>query len=148
MQYRRPRFDPWVGKIPRRKKWQPTLLFLPGKSYGQRSLVPFCPWHCKGSDPTEVTQHAQISDLILNIMYSNFIPKGAIALTLNNFEHLQYDYSMLMCPQPFCYQYSSQRAQLRRDHISQSVWNTNLIFCRHTHMYRLIHPYYTVPACQ
>ena len=52
---KRPEFNPWVGKIPRRKKWQPTLLFLPGKSYGQRSLVPFCPWHCKGSDPTEVT---------------------------------------------------------------------------------------------
>ena len=33
------RFDPWVGKIPWRKKWQPTPVFLPGKSHGQRSLV-------------------------------------------------------------------------------------------------------------
>ena len=32
-------FDLWVGKIPWRRKWQPTLVFLPGKSYEQRSLV-------------------------------------------------------------------------------------------------------------
>ena len=31
--------DPWVGKIPWRRKWQPILVFLPGESYGQRSLV-------------------------------------------------------------------------------------------------------------
>ena len=32
-------FDPWVGKIPRSRKWQPTPAFLPGKSHGQRSLT-------------------------------------------------------------------------------------------------------------
>ena len=37
--HRRHRFDPWVGKIPWRRKWQPTLVFLPGKSHGQRSLT-------------------------------------------------------------------------------------------------------------
>ena len=31
--------DPWIGKIPQRRKWQPTPVFLPGKSHGQRSLV-------------------------------------------------------------------------------------------------------------
>ena len=36
---RRCRFDPWVGKIPWRRKWQPLPVFLPGKSHGQRSLV-------------------------------------------------------------------------------------------------------------
>ena len=36
---RRCRFDPWVGKIPWRRKWQPTPAFLPGKSHGQWSLV-------------------------------------------------------------------------------------------------------------
>ena len=36
---RRPGFDPWVGKIPWRRKWQPTPVFLPGKAHGQRSLV-------------------------------------------------------------------------------------------------------------
>jgi len=32
-------FDPWVRKIPWRREWQPTPVFLPGKSHGQRSLV-------------------------------------------------------------------------------------------------------------
>ena len=31
-------FDSWVGKIPWRRKWQPTPIFLPGKFHGQRSL--------------------------------------------------------------------------------------------------------------
>ena len=39
----RPRFDPWIGKIPCRRKWQPTLAFLPGKSHGQRGLVCYSP---------------------------------------------------------------------------------------------------------
>ena len=43
-QCRRLRFDPWVGKIPWRKKWQPTPVFLPGKSHGQRSLARYSPW--------------------------------------------------------------------------------------------------------
>ena len=38
-QCRKHGFDPWVGKIPWRKKWQSTPVFLPGKSHGQRSLV-------------------------------------------------------------------------------------------------------------
>ena len=37
----------WVGKIPWRRKWQPTPLFLPGQSHGQRSLVGYSPWHQK-----------------------------------------------------------------------------------------------------
>ena len=43
LQCRRPGFDSWVGKIPWEKKLQPTPVFLPGKSHGQRSLVGFSP---------------------------------------------------------------------------------------------------------
>ena len=46
-------FNPWVGKIPWRRKWQPTVVFLPGKSHGQRLLVGCNPWGCKKSDTTE-----------------------------------------------------------------------------------------------
>jgi len=42
-QGRRLKFYPWVGKIPWRRKWQPTPVFLPGKSQGQRSLVGYTP---------------------------------------------------------------------------------------------------------
>ena len=37
-------FDPWVRKIPWRRAWQPTPVFLPGKSHGQRSLTGHSPW--------------------------------------------------------------------------------------------------------
>ena len=43
-QCRRLGFDPWIKKIPWRRKWQPTPVFLPGKSRGQRSLVGCSPW--------------------------------------------------------------------------------------------------------
>ena len=43
-QCRRWRFDPWVRKIPWKRKWQPTPIFLPGKSHGQRSLAGYSPW--------------------------------------------------------------------------------------------------------
>ena len=36
-------FDPWVGKIPYRRAWQPTPVFLPGESHGQRSLASYSP---------------------------------------------------------------------------------------------------------
>ena len=39
LQRRRPRFNPWIGKIPWRRKWQPTPVFLLGESHGQRSLA-------------------------------------------------------------------------------------------------------------
>ena len=42
LQCRKPRFDPWVGKIPWRREWQPTPVSLPGKSHGQRSLGSQC----------------------------------------------------------------------------------------------------------
>ena len=43
-------FDPWVGKIPWKRKWQPTPVLLPGKFHGQSSLVGYSPWHCKELD--------------------------------------------------------------------------------------------------
>jgi len=48
-------FDPWVGKIPWGRTWQPTAVFLPGESHGQRSLVGYSPWGCKELDMTEAT---------------------------------------------------------------------------------------------
>ena len=33
--------NPWVGKIPYRRAWQPTPVFLPGESHGQRSLASY-----------------------------------------------------------------------------------------------------------
>ena len=53
--HNRPGFNPWVAKIPWRRAQQPTPVFLPGKSQGQRTLVGFGPKGHKESDITEVT---------------------------------------------------------------------------------------------
>ena len=53
----RHKFDPWIGKIPWRRAQQPTPVFLPGESHGQRSLAGYSPWGHKESDMTEVTKH-------------------------------------------------------------------------------------------
>ena len=49
-QCRRLGLNLWVGKIPWRRKWQPSSVFLPGKSHGQRHLVGYSPWGRKESD--------------------------------------------------------------------------------------------------
>ena len=46
-------FDPWVGKIPWRRRWHPTPVLLPGKSHGRKSLVGYSPWGREESDTTE-----------------------------------------------------------------------------------------------
>ena len=53
LQCGRPGFNPWVGKILWRRKWQPTRVLLPGKSHEWRSVVHYSPWGCKVSDTTE-----------------------------------------------------------------------------------------------
>ena len=58
----RPGFDPWIGKIPWRKEWQPTPVFLPVKPHGQTSLVGYSPWGHKESDMTErLNRHTHTS---------------------------------------------------------------------------------------
>ena len=52
-QCRRRRFDPWLRKIPWRRKWQPIQVVLPGKCHGQRNLALCSPWGCEESDTTE-----------------------------------------------------------------------------------------------
>ena len=46
-------FSPWVGKIPWRREWLPTPVFLPGEFHGQRNLAGYSPWGRKESDMTE-----------------------------------------------------------------------------------------------
>ena len=49
------KFDPWVGKSPWRRAWQPTPVFMPGESHGQRGLLGYGPQGRKESDVTEAT---------------------------------------------------------------------------------------------
>ena len=50
-------FDSLVGKIPCRRAGQPTPVFMPGESHGQRSLMGHCQRGCKELDTTEATEH-------------------------------------------------------------------------------------------
>ena len=47
------RFNPRVGKMPWRREWQPTAVFLPGQFHGQRSLAGYSPWGSKTWDTTK-----------------------------------------------------------------------------------------------
>ena len=50
-----PGFDPWVRKIPWRRKWQPTPIFFSGKSHGQKNLVGYS---LRGHEESDMTEHA------------------------------------------------------------------------------------------
>ena len=52
LQWSRPGFDPWIWKIPWRRKWQPTLVFLT-REFHRQSLMGYSPWGCKELDTTE-----------------------------------------------------------------------------------------------
>ena len=51
---------PVSGRFPWRRKWQPTPVFLPGKSHGQKSLAGYSSWVCKESDSTEMHAYTQV----------------------------------------------------------------------------------------
>ena len=63
-------FDPWVRKIPWRRKWQPTAVFLPGQSHGQRKLAGYNPWGHEVSDMTE-NLHTHTLDVYRGMNFSS-----------------------------------------------------------------------------
>ena len=70
-QCRRHRLDPWLRKIPW-KKWQPTAVFLPGKSHGQRSLSGYSPWGHKESDMTKWLTHTLVTSSQLDHLQRHY----------------------------------------------------------------------------
>ena len=69
LQCRRPGFDPWVRKIPGRRKWQPTPVFLPGKLHGQRSLVGYSPRGCKSWTRLSMHSHSACTILVARTLF-------------------------------------------------------------------------------
>ena len=59
-------FNLWVGKIPRRREWQPTPVFFPREFHGQRSLAGCSPWGHKESDTTEQLTHIHTQEIYRN----------------------------------------------------------------------------------
>ena len=57
-------FDPCIGKIPWRRKWQSTPIFLPGKSHGQRSLESYSPWGRRVKHDWLIWVHTEASTVL------------------------------------------------------------------------------------
>ena len=75
-------FDPWIRKIPWRRKWHSTLIFLPGESHGQRNLAGYSPWGCKELDTTEqLNTHTHFFDIFSQV--------ALIAQTVKNLPAVQ-----------------------------------------------------------
>ena len=71
-------FDPWVWKIPGRRKWQPTPIFLPGKSHGQRNPVVSSPWghkRVRHELATEQQQWKKAPWVGLDMLVNDSVPK-------------------------------------------------------------------------
>ena len=102
LQCGRPRFDPWVGKIPWRKEWQPTPVFLPGESHEQRSLLCYRLWGHKDLNTTEqLTVHGVKSIvnysffLSLSLWFRNAILKSSlVSLVVFSVFHNCMDFSL------------------------------------------------------
>ena len=72
----KPGFSLLVGRISWRRKWQPTPIFLSGKSHGWRSLVDYSSWGCKESDITEWLRFHFLSFCLFNL-HAEYIMRNA-----------------------------------------------------------------------
>ena len=68
LQCRRHEFDPWVRKIPWRRKWQPTPVFLPGKSHGQRGLRGSSPWGHRVQHDSATKNNKNNNNILFNLV--------------------------------------------------------------------------------
>ena len=86
-QSRRLRFIPWVKKIPWRREWQPTPVFLPGKSHGQRSLAGYSPWGRKSQTRLSCWEFTQdthkLSHLLAWLRFNATICKTGVITPLH-----------------------------------------------------------------
>ena len=92
--HKRRGFKPWVRKIPWRRAWQPTLVFLPGETRGQRRLVGYSPLGGKQSDIAEATSLASKYIKFYFLTYQNSYPAYLKPLLCTHNE-LKYPYLCL-----------------------------------------------------
>jgi len=94
LRLKRPAFYSWVRKIPWRRKWQPTLVFLPRKFHGQKILVGYSPWCREESDTTEHTHTFYIPRLSCSRwqLLSSFAACGIFSWLVAAFELLVVTY--------------------------------------------------------
>ena len=119
-------FHPRVGKIPWRRKWQPTPVFLPGEIHGQRSLAGYSPWDHKESDTTERLTHTP-TPVVIRI---NF---GIISVQFSSVQLLS-RVRLFATPWIAARQASlsitNSRSSLRLTYIESLMPSSHLILCR------------------
>ena len=119
-------FHPRVGKIPWRRKWQPTPVFLPGEIHGQRSLAGYSPWDHKESDTTERLTHTH-TPVVIRI---NF---GIISVQFSSVQLLS-RVRLFATPWIAARQASlsitNSRSSLRLTYIESLMPSSHLILCR------------------
>ena len=81
-------FNPWVGKIPWRRTWQPTPVFLPRESHGQRSLAGYSPCGRRVRHTEQVSTVQQVSQLIWLCSPQPTAPKPVLSLCHPPLPHL------------------------------------------------------------
>ena len=113
---KRHRFYPWVGNISWRRAWQPTLEFLPGESYGQRSLAGCSPWDCKELNTTE-----QLTITYLHLMIDKTCRQKAkedrvdLIHTTNQFHHIDKHGIVHLTSMNYTFFFSSERTLTKTD---------------------------------
>ena len=98
--HKRRGFNPWVEKIPWKRKWQPTPVFLLGISQGQRSLAGYSPWDCKESGMTEhACMHISINiNIALDRLWSECLSEYNLIFPLSlPFFFCQYYLLLTIC---------------------------------------------------
>ena len=119
------RFHPWVSETPWRRKWQPTPVFLPGESHGQRSLRGYSPWSHKNLDTTEhACTHVQLSipPLYMRTTDTHTHTRPSIHLDTNTCAHIH----------PFT---QTDRQTHMDTHIHMSIMFTHPFIHSCTHIY-------------
>ena len=82
-----PGFDSWIRKIPWRRVWLPTAVFLPGKFYGQRSLASSSPWGRKESDTMEWHTFTSVTAWIVRNVWIG--PQNCVQIVIRNSSLMQ-----------------------------------------------------------
>ena len=94
LQCGRPGFDPCVGQIPWRRKWQPTPVLLPGNFHGWRSLVGYSPW---GRKELHTTEQLHFLTFPFFLMVFPVVTYGCESWTTKKAEHQRIDAFQLWC---------------------------------------------------
>ena len=92
--HKRCRFNPWVRKIPWRRAWQPTPVFLPEESRGRRNLVGYSSWDLKEWDTAEQLTLSFFLFFSVKVIYSPCLATTTTHLQRNSFHLAQ----LKLCP--------------------------------------------------